>query len=73
MAVNIHTDSRFERVLAWLSRKANKTKTDLLKELVMERYHLKKASFQFGAFKPARKKSSRSIQSTLKSLDHDLD
>jgi hypothetical protein len=75
MAINIHTDQRFEKVLTWLSRQSRKTKTDLLKELVMERFYLKKAGFQFGVFRPAHKRSPKAVQASLKALDfdHDLD
>lgn len=73
MAINIHTDPTFEKYLNWLSDHTNKTKTDLIKELVLERYRLKRAGFQFGALRTAKTVSSRKIQNTLKKLDKDRD
>ena len=77
MALNIHTDLQFEKYLNWLSRYSGKTKTDVIKDLVIERYHFKKTGFQFGAFKDSYKKrtSSKRIQDELKQMDrdHDLD
>ena len=75
MAINVHTDSRFEKYLAWLSRYSRKTKTDLIKELVLERYQATKSGFRFGAFRGSKKPSPARLQKRLKKLDrdHDLD
>lgn len=75
MALNIHTDSRFERYLEWLSHHSKKTKTDIIKELVFERYQLKRGGFKLGALKTLRKPSPQKLQKELKRLDkdHDLD
>ncbi len=73
MAINLHTDPKFEKCLDWLSKQSQKTKTDIIKELVLERYHLKKCGFEFGALKSKKKTSSLQIQKELKRLDHDLD
>ena len=75
MALNIHTDRKFEQVLAWLARQSQKTKTDLIKTLVWERYLQKKSGFKFGSLRGRDHPSSRDIQKSLKELDadHDLD
>ena len=75
MALNIHTDEEFEKRLNWLCKKTQKTKTDLIKELVTERYQLSKNSFQFGAFKKLTPKKISNIAKELKTFDqdHDLD
>ena len=75
MAINIHTDPKFEKYLEWLSRHSKKTKTDVIKELVMERFRLQRAAFRFGSLKPSQKPSSKKLQKELKILDrdHDLD
>ena len=75
MALNIHTDSKFEKYLQWLSRHSKKTKTDIIKELVFEKYHLKRSGFQFASLKNQKSKTSKKIQMELKKLDddHDLD
>ena len=73
MALNIHTDPQFEKYLAWLSKQFQKTKTDVIKELVVEKYHAKRFGFRFGALKPARPLSSKAIQAELKKMDDDRD
>ena len=73
MALNIHTDAHFEKYLNWLSRHSNKTKTDVIKYLVLERYLLKKSGFRFGAFSPSGKPSSADLQKELKEMDEDRD
>ena len=75
MAINIHTDRKLEEYLEWLSRQSEKTKTDVIKDLVYERYRLKQVGFRFGAFKTEEKISSKKLQRELKELDsdHDLD
>lgn len=74
-ALNIHTNTEFERHLNWLSRQSKKTKTDIIKELVRERYYLKRSGFKFGAFSAVRPLSAKKLQKQLKELDqdHDLD
>ncbi len=75
MALNIHTDPRFEKCLRWLSKQTQKTKTDVIKELVWEKYHWKRFGFQFGALKIEEKTTPGKLQTELKKLDedHDLD
>ncbi|GEM_PF-3131698 len=73
MALNIHTDPKFEKCLEWLSRHSRKTKTDVIKELVLEQYRLKQSGFQFGALKLTKSLSSKKIQKELKRLDKDRD
>ncbi len=73
MALNIHTDPQFEKRLDWLSRRLKKTKTDVIKELVFEKYHLKKSGFRFGSLKDAKKVPSKKLQEELKALDRDRD
>ena len=80
MALNIHTDPQFEKYLEWLTRRSQKTKTDVIKELVVERYRWQRFGFQFGAFKGlgkqvSKKTSEKQIRSDLKKMDedHDLD
>src|SRR5262249_27330031 len=73
MAINIHTDTEFERRIAWLSRHLKKTKTEVIKELVEERYHLRRSGFRFGGLKPSKKVSEKSVQEELKGLDRDRD
>lgn len=73
MALNIHSDPQFEKHLEWLSRRLKKTKTDVIKELVLEKYHLKKSGFRFGSLKSAKTLSSKTLQKELKTLDRDRD
>lgn len=74
MAINIHTDRKLESHLEWLSRHTQKTKTDVIKGLVMERYELLRMGFRFGAL-GGKKISLKKITKWLKDLDkdHDLD
>ena len=74
MAVNIHTDRKLESRLLWLSDHTQKTKTDVIKELVTERYELLRMGFRFSALRSG-KFSSKKIKKWLKNLDkdHDLD
>lgn len=75
MALNIHTDRQFEKHLEWLSKQLGKTKTDVIKDLVREKYHFKKLGFKFGALAGKNARSSKDIQKDLKKMDpdHDLD
>lgn len=77
MALNIVTDQSFDEALKWLSRKEKKTKSDVIRDLVVERYMSKKQGFRFGALAGVLKKkpSTRQIVKELKELDvdHDLD
>ena len=69
MAINLHTDPYFEKCLNWLSKTSKKTKTDVIKEIVLEKYRLQRAGFQFGALKPKHPISSKQIQKELKDMD----
>lgn len=73
MAINIHTDAEFERRITWLSRHLKKTKTEVIKELVEERYRLRRSGFRFGGLKPSKNISGKAIQRELKELDQDRD
>lgn len=74
MAINIHTDKIFEKRLNWLAHNTGKTKTQIIKELILEKYQSKKEGFQFGALKDV-SFDSRQVQKELKKMDndHDLD
>ncbi len=73
MALSIHTDAKFEKQLEWLSRRLQKTKTDVVKDLVQEKFYLKKSGFQFGALRGSKKYSSKDLQKELKLIDKDYD
>lgn len=75
MAINIHTDKEFEKCLNWLTRRTGKNKTQMIKELVFEKYQAKKNGFYFGALKMDSLSDSQKIQQELKEMDsdHDLD
>jgi len=73
MALNIHTDPQFEKHLEWLSRRLKKTKTDVVKDLVLEKYRLQKAGLRFGSLKAGNPLPSKKAQKELKSLDDDRD
>lgn len=72
MAINIHTDRKLESHLEWLSHHTQKTKTDVIKELVTERYELLRMGFRFGALE-GKKIPSKQIKKWLKDLDNDRD
>ena len=77
MALNMLTDKQFDEALEWLSKKEKKTKSDVIRNLLLERYHDKRKVFQFGALAThVRKKPT--LKQTLEELkemdnDHDLD
>lgn len=75
MALNINTDPQFDQALDWIAKKEGKTKSDIVRDLVLERYMAKRMAFRFGALSHIAKgrASSKSIQKELKDLDHDLD
>lgn len=75
MAINIHTDKIFEKRLNWLAHNTGKTKTQIIKELIFEKYRSKKEGFQFGALKMDVSSDSWQVQKELKEMDfdHDLD
>jgi len=78
MALNIITDRDFDSALTWLSKEEKKTKADIVRESILERFHTKKNGFQFGSLKKlmrSKKNSSRAIERELKEMDkdHDLD
>ncbi len=78
MAVNIHTDPKFEKKLTWLSKRLQKNKTQVIKELVDEKYHQQRLSFQSskGALlDPGELIDFQQISRQLKEIkeDHDLD
>lgn len=73
MAISIHTDREFEKCLNWLTKKMGKAKTQIIKELVFDKYRSKKEGFRFGALKTAFPSASRKVQEELKEIDHDHD
>lgn len=77
MALNIVTDKSFDEALEWISKKENRTKSDVIRELVLEKFHEKRMGFIFGSLKNIVKGKihSQSIMSELKAMDddHDLD
>lgn len=78
MALNMTTDPHFDEALKWLAEKEKKTKSDIIREMVLERYQAKKAGFRFGALSlyfAKEKNREQQIQKELKEMDkdHDLD
>ena len=79
MALNIITDPQFDKNLAWLARKEEKTKSDVIRDLVFrEVKEKKKHSFQFGALRPFFKGKIPTTEEIVKELkemdeDHDMD
>jgi predicted DNA-binding protein len=76
MALNMVTDKEFDEALAWLAQKESKTKSELVRELVLEKFVAKRSGFRFGALAAvAGSGSGESMQRELKALDedHDLD
>ncbi len=72
MALNIITDQAFNEALEWLSKKERKTKSDIIRELVLEQVRHKKQGFRFGAMKnfiKDKKISRTQILKELKSMD----
>ncbi len=78
MALNIVTDKKFDQALEWLAEKEAKTKSDIIRELVLERLANKRQGFQFGAAArlfAEKVPTSEEIRNELKEIDqdHDLD
>lgn len=75
MAINIHTDAQFEKRLQWLSKKSGKTKTEIIKELVLEKYQTAKSGLRFGSLKGFIQMTPDELQKELKAMDegYDLD
>jgi predicted DNA-binding protein len=76
MALNMVTDKKFDEALKWLSEKEKKTKSDIIRELVLRRMQSKKTGFQFGALAHLygrKKPSSKTILKELKQIDKDHD
>ncbi|MBI2340987.1 MAG: hypothetical protein HYU99_11585 [Deltaproteobacteria bacterium] len=78
MALNIVTDKKFDEALGWLVKKGKKTKSDVIRDLVLERYQNKRHGFHFGALSrliKGKKPASGEILKDLKQIDkdHDLD
>lgn len=78
MALNMATDEQFDEALNWLAELEKKTKSDVIRELVIERFASKREGFHFGALAHLFKKTepkSKKIQADLKAIDqdHDLD
>lgn len=79
MALNIITDPQFDKNLAWLARKEEKTKSDVIRDLVFEKVKEKKPhSFQRGALRhlfKGKRPTTEEIVKELKEMDedHDLD
>jgi len=51
MALNMVTDTAFDRALGWLAKQADKTKSDIIRELVLRDYQAKRRGFNFGALR----------------------
>lgn len=77
MALNIKTDSEFDEALAWLASQEGKSKSEIVRGLVIYWYGMKRKGFEFGALKKTVKEpiDSEMIMRELKQLDrdHDLD
>jgi hypothetical protein len=77
MALHIKTDSEFDRALQWLSKTEKRSKSDVVRESVLARYHSRKRGFEFGALRDVLgpEDTSESIARELKEMDedHDLD
>lgn len=79
MALNILTDKEFDEALHWLAKKEGKTKSDLIRSLILDRFRNKRQGFQFGSLAPLirgkKRISAKKILKELKEIDrdHDLD
>ena len=76
MALNIVTDKKFDEALNWLAKKIKKTKSDVIRDLILERYQNQRQGFHFGSLAPlvrGEKSSSKSILKELKEIDKDHD
>ena len=76
MALNIVTDKKFDEALNWLAKKIKKTKSDVIRDLILERYQNQRQGFHFGSLASlvrGKKSSSKSILKELKEIDKDHD
>ena len=77
MALNIVTDKKFDKALAYLAKRKNQTKSDIIRELVLEKCKKMQNGFQRGAlahlFPPGQKPTTEQILKELKELDADND
>lgn len=78
MALNMTTDKQFDEALQALTQKEKKTKSDIVRELVLGRYQSLQHGFQFGGLAPHLsnpKPTTEQILDELKEIkeDHDLD
>lgn len=76
MALNIVTDKKFDEALNWLAKKVKKTKSDVIRDLILERYQNQRQGFHFGSLVPlirGKKPSSSSVLKELKEIDKDKD
>jgi hypothetical protein len=75
MALNIQTDKKFDAALNWLVKLEQKTKSTIVRELVLNCFRFKKSGFQFGAFADLEKTGKRSLNviHLLKQIDKDHD
>ena len=77
MALHITTDSELEEALDWLSSVEKRSKSDVVRESVIARYHARKRGFEFGALQSLMRPQddSASIARELNEMDegHDLD
>lgn len=74
MALNMVTDTAFDRALAWLAKQAAKTKSDIIRELVLRDYQAKRRGFNFGALRHLLNEaipSSEEILTELAEIDAD--
>ncbi len=80
MALNMVTDKKFDKALGWLSKRAKKTKSEIVRDLVINEYNSKLNGFRFGAlahlFPKGKKPTTAQILRDLKKIDeeaYDLD
>lgn len=73
MAFHIKTDEDFDKALEWLARVEQKSKSEIVREAVLNRYSAKKEGFALGALAHLRRPgdSSKSILKVLKQMDAD--
>ncbi|MBL7684658.1 MAG: hypothetical protein JNK65_01320 [Deltaproteobacteria bacterium] len=73
MTIQIQDDPKFEQYLDWLSKRSGKTSTEIIKELVMEKYQTTRSSLGFGALKGELNMSREEILDELKKMDEEND
>lgn len=73
MAFHIKTDEDFDKALEWLARVEQKSKSEIVREAVLNRYSAKKEGFALGSLAHLRRPgdSSKSILKVLKQMDAD--